>query len=48
MKQIDVTKALAQKWNDMSDQEKYPFIEMAKQDKIRAEQEYFLKKNATN
>ena len=45
MKKGEISKALGNKWNQMSDQEKFPFNEMARQDQARAEQEYYFKKN---
>jgi hypothetical protein len=32
MKKGEISKALGNKWNQMSDQEKFPFNEMARQD----------------
>jgi hypothetical protein len=35
MPQKDIARALGQKWNSLSDEEKKPYVEMAKQDKDR-------------
>jgi hypothetical protein len=35
MHQRDIVRALGQKWNSLSDEEKKPYVEMAKQDKLR-------------
>ena len=46
MKTTEISKAIGQKWNTLSDQDKQPFINQAQQDKQRHEREMeFFNKN---
>ena len=39
MKTGEITKAIAQKWNNLSDQDKQPFLNQSNQDRERYEKE---------